>query len=346
MTKGRKILTYATGFALGCLILLALPREVDRPREHPWHAQTAPEGTYPMEVTDDLSRTVHLDDQPRHFISLAPSITEMLFAMEMGDHLMAVTRWCTYPEAAKALRDAGAHIGSMDQPDRELIATYRPDLILGTDLTPSEVYSLLENPPGTVALALAHESIDDVLEDIKTIGLATGVPGKAVRLISKLKTEIARTETLVEAHRSAPPPRVLVLLSIEADNQPGWTPGEGTWVDDLLEKAHAVNAAAEMGPSWGEVSLEALMAMDPEIILLRKGNSEEEQQQLTRIVQGLRSHPVWSTLQAVREDRVHWLPNGPLSIPGPRIGEAFGAIAQAIWEGADKADLSDTHSGH
>lgn len=339
MTKGQKILTYATGFALGCLILFALPREPERPREHPWHAQTAPEGTYPMEVMDDYGRVIVLADQPRHFISLAPSITEMLYAMGMGDHLMAVTQWCTYPGEAKVLRDAGAHVGAIDQPDREMIAAYKPDLILGTVLTPPEVFPLIDNPPATVSLALAHDGMADVLEDIKTIGLVTGVPGKALRLIRKLEAEEAATRALVAGHAEAPPPRVLLLLSIEADNQPGWAPGKGTWVDGLIREAHGVNAAADIGSAWGEVSLEALLALDPEVLLLREGTHPQEQAQYERIVRGLRDHPVWSQVTAIRDGRVHWLPNGPLSIPGPRIMQAYAAIAGAIWNGTSPADL-------
>jgi len=340
MTKGQKVLTYATGFALGCLILFALPREVERPRKHPWHAQTAPEGTYPMQVTDDYGRSVILEDQPRHFISLAPSVTEMLFAMGMGDHLMAVTKWCTHPEEAKALRDAGAHIGAIDQPDREMIAAYKPDLIIGTDLTPPEVYPLVENPPGTVALALAHQSMEDVLEDIKTIGKVTGVPGKALRLISKLEAQEAETRSMVATHRNSPRPRVLVLYSIEADNQPGWTAGGGTWIDGLIEASHAQNVAADIGNAWGEVSLEALLSLDPQILLLREGTTPREQEEFEQIVHGLGDHPVWSQVTAIREGRVHWLPNGPLSIPGPRIMDAFSAVAEAIWEESNKVDLN------
>jgi iron complex transport system substrate-binding protein len=182
MNRQQKILTYLVGFVLGCLILFAIPRQDrDKPKEHPWHAQTAPDGYYPIEITDDYGRTVRLERQPRHFISLAPSITEILFAMDMGDHLMAVTQWCTWPEEAKALRDAGAHVGSIDQPNRETIAAYRPDLIIGTELTPPEIFGAIENPPRTVAMALRHQSMEDILEDVKQIGMVTGVPGKALR---------------------------------------------------------------------------------------------------------------------------------------------------------------------
>ncbi|MEX0326102.1 MAG: ABC transporter substrate-binding protein [Puniceicoccaceae bacterium] len=332
MTKGQKILTYATGFALGCLILAIIPREREAPKEHPWHAQTALEGTYPISLQDDLGRTVQLERQPRHFISLAPSITEILFAMEMGDHLMAVTQWCDYPEEARALRDAGAQIGSMDQPNRELIATYRPDLILGTDLTPPEIYAAIENPPNTVAVALAHDSMQDVLDDVRLVGRLTGVPGKALRLVDKLQAEQAAVRSALEPFAMEAPKRVLFLLSIEESMQPGWAPGENTWVHNLIEESRATNLAAELGKSWGQVSLEGLLSMNPEILLIRDGESPQAQEALRGRIARLEEHPVWRQVEAVKTDRVHILPYGPLNIPGPRIMDAYGAVAGAVWE--------------
>jgi iron complex transport system substrate-binding protein len=331
MTKGQKVLTYATGFALGCLVLALIPREKPAPREHPWHAQTAMEGTYPMEVTDDAGRELQFVKQPRHFISLAPSVTEMLFAMGMGDHLMAVTQWCSYPEEARALRDAGAHIGSMDQPNRELIATYRPDLILGTDLTPPEIYAAIEDPPRTMAVVLKHESMEDVMEDIALIGRITGVPGKALRLIQSLKARQAEVAASLEAFQEEPAKRVLFLLSIEESGQPGWAPGAGTWVDNLLEASNAVNVAGELGMAWGEVSFEGLLALDPEVLIVRDGETPAAQAQLRQQVEGLTDHPVWRQVTAVKAGRVHIVPHGPLNIPGPRIMDAYSAIAESVW---------------
>ena len=332
MTRGQKVLTYAVGFSLGVLILFLIPRGEKRDRGvHPWHAQTAPEGTYPMEVVDDLGRTVRLERQPRHFISLAPSITEILFAMDMGDHLMAVTQWCTHPQEARDLVEAGAHVGSIDQPDREMIAAYRPDLIIGTDLTPPGIYSILENPPRTVALGLRHENMDDILEDVKLIGLATGVPGKALSLSMRLRDDRAAVDQRLARFREEPKRRVLFLISIEEGGQPGWTPGRSTWISHLIESAHGENAAAQFGTSWGEVSFEALLTLNPEVLLVREAETPAAQAQLAERVARLASHPVWKQVNAVQNHRIHWIPYGPVTVPGPRVIEAYDSIARAIW---------------
>jgi iron complex transport system substrate-binding protein len=332
MNKQQKITTYAVGFVLGCLILALIPREEKKPQRHPWHAQTAVEGTYPMTVTDDLGRRVTFEKQPRHFISLAPSVTEILFAMNMGDHLMAVTQWCTFPAEAKALRDSGAHVGSMDQPNREALAAYRPDLILGTDLTPPEIYEAIENPPRTIAFALRHQNMDDILEDIRIVGTITGVPGKALALINRLKTERSAVEQSLAPFLELPKRKVLFLLSIEEDSQPGWAPGEDAWVTNLIESSHAINVASRLGKAWGEVSFEALLALNPDVLLVREADSPAEQARMEAVVAELPDHPVWSQIPAIENGRVHWIPNGPLSIPGPRVMQAYASIASAIWE--------------
>jgi iron complex transport system substrate-binding protein len=331
MKRSDKVLTYAVGFALGCVILAMIPRGDPQPKRHPWHEQTALKGTYPMEVTDDAGRTVQFEKQPRHFISLAPSITEILFAMDMGDHLMAVTRWCAYPEEAAALRDAGAQVGNLDTPNQPMIAEYRPDLIIGTEMTPVEVYADLENPPGTVALSLKHEGMEDVINDIRMIGKVTGVPGKALKLAQELGSERQSVEAMLDAYQDLPRKRVLFLLSIDPDGAPGWSPGQGSWVDDLLTKAHAVNVTASLGGGWGQLRLEDLTKLDPDVILLRDSSTQTGQASLRERVASLSQQATWQDLTAVRTGRIHILPHGPLNVPGPRIVQAYRSIAEAIW---------------
>lgn len=342
-----KWIAYLIGFALGCVILIGILRNRE-PRElHPWHAQTAPDGYYPLEVTDAYGRTMTIQRQPRHLISLAPSVTEILFAMDMGDHLVAVSQWCDTPDQARALRDAGAHVGAMDRPDRERMAQYHADLILGTTLTPPEIYPLLENPPRAHAIAFRHETMEEILSDIRTIGRVLGVPGHAVRLLKHLQQQGDAIDKTIRSIRAATDaPSVLFLLSIENDLQPGWAPGAGTWIDDLLSRSGATNAAAKLGKSWGAVSFESLLALDPGVLIVRDAASEAERAQLARDLAALPAHPVWSNVRAVRDNRVHVVPYGPLNIPGPRLMEAYRSVAGAVWNlDAATAGRRDATSG-
>lgn len=340
MNKQQKIVAYGTGFILGCLILAMIPRpDKERGERHPWHEQTAPPGTYPMTVTDDLGREVTFTGQPRWFVSLAPSVTEIFFAMGMGDHLLAVTEWCRYPAEADAMRREGRHIGSLDRPDRESIAAMGSDLIVGTDLTPREVLESMERPPRTQVLGLKHGGMTDLLEDIALLGRVTGVPGKAVRLQRRLRERRGAVEAWLDPVREEAKRRVLFVLSIEEGPRPGWAPGRQSWLDELILESHAVNVAGEVGPAWGEVSMESLLAVDPEVLVVREGDTEAEQREQRERVAALAEHAVWRQVTAVREGRVVFVPSGSFSIPGPRMMEAYAALAGAIW-----GDVLDTES--
>ncbi len=330
LSKGQKITTYAIGVLIGCLILMVIPRK--GPRElHPWHEQTAPHGYYPLSFTDDFGREIEFERQPRWFVSLAPSITEMLFAMDMGDHILAVTEWDEYPEKAKALRDAGSSVGRIDQPDLEIIAGLRPDLVIASNLTPIAVLGRIEEGTHTRAVSLHHDTFEDVIADIGKIGRITGVPARALRLMRSMETKRDQVLEQLEPIRGMEARRTLFLLHIEDGLLPGWSPGSGTWIGDMIEMIHGENIAARLGSSWGQLSLEAVVDLDPEVIFVKDGATAGSQQRLRARAEALSAHPVWSQITAVREGRVVLVDNGPFSIPGPRMVDALQTLAQALW---------------
>lgn len=325
----QKILVYLAGVALGCAVLALFP---DKPEtgEHPWHAQTAPDGYFPLTVEDDYGRSVTLEKQPRWLVSLAPSITEMLFAMDLGDHLIAVTENDTYPEQARLLRDNGGNIGRMDAPNLEAITALRADLVIASNLTPSSVLERV-NQGRTQAIALHHDSYDDIIEDIGQLGKILGLPGRALELQGAMAAKRAAIAQPLEAVADQPPRKAIVLLNIEDGLLPGWSPGKGTWMGDLIEMSHGENVAAALGASWGQMSLEGLVAADPAVIFVKDSNTAGAKERLRRRIAELGSHPVWSQLTAVRDGRVVIVPSGPFEIPGPRMVEAYAAIAAGLW---------------
>lgn len=330
MPLRQKIIVYLIGVAIGIVILTLIPRQPREGREHPWHAQTAPEGYYPLSLTDYWNRPVEIHRQPRYFISLAPSVTETLFAMDLGDHLIAVTRWCAWPQTAREMRDLGAHIGNMDQPDMEMIAGYRPDLVIGSQHTPAEVYGRIHHPPRTHAVALSFDSLNDMYASIATIGRVTGVPGHAVRLINTLRER--EEQVRAAASRLDPAPKVLFLLDIEDDLKPGWTAGGGTWVDDLILAAGGTNISADVGQNWGRMQFESVVKGQPDLIIIKDGDSERDRQRLRQLLGRLASHPVWSEVPAVSNHQIHLVDSGYINIPGPRTWDAMERFAEVIQE--------------
>lgn len=334
LNRSEKITVYFAGVLLGMVVLMFLPRPEGSGEPHPWHGQTAPDGFFPRVERDAYGREVELVRQPRWLISLAPSVTEMLFAMDLGDHLMARTRWCVHPAAARELPS----IGNLDQPDLERILSSGADLVIGTDLTPQGVYRQLEQA-GKPAVALSHNSWEDVLEDIRSIALMLGVPRHGLQLTASMQgRRMAVEEALLPARSNHPARRVLLLYDLDSFA----TAGSGTWVGDLIEASHAVNLGSQTqaGP-WPRLNREAVLAMNPEVLLLplpstnddeRAGDTAEASAEaLRQRLATLPSDPYWRNLAAVQQGRIVLIPPDLLSVPGPRMADALTFIAQAIW---------------
>lgn len=333
----KKVFIYLVGVVMGIMLIRLFPDK--EPREpHPWHEQTAPDGTYPLTVTDDYGRSVVLKTQPRWIVSLAPSITETLFAMEMGDHISAVTRWDDYPEQARTLRESGFSVGDIDAPDIERIHTLPVDLVLGSQLTSQQIYEKIAGVRGLPTLAVDAVDLDDFLEaDLPLLGNVLGVPGKALRLRLQIQARRDAVAERLDAVRSQPARRTVLLLGIEETLIPGWSAGAETWLGDLIEEAHGQNLSADLGKQWGVFPLESLLAADPEAILIRDGSTPEEAEALRERLAALPEHPIWKHLSAVQNNRIGILPYGPLTIPGPRMIDALEAIAGGIWPELVKA---------
>lgn len=329
MSMKKRLFIFGIGFMLGCGILFVLPRP-NRDREpHPWHAQTAPDGYYPLVATDAHGREVRFERQPRHFISLAPSITEIVFALGMGDHLMAVSEHCDYPEGARAIAATGAVIGSVDRPNVELILQYAPDLVLAWNHTAVTTLEQLHRPPRIVAMALAHRTLDEVLSDIATVARVTGVPSFGIRLLQRLRAELAEVDERIP--QTEEPRPVLLLPGFEQNLTPGFTPGKDSWVGQLITRANARNVGAGPGVAYRVPSFESILADPPDVILLQNGRTEAERAARQREIAELPSHRLWGRLEAVQAGRIVLIEPDPLSIPGPRVTQAYRDIAMAIW---------------
>lgn len=329
----RKIGIYLAGVVLGVLILRVVPRKERGEDLHPWHAQTAPEGTYPLEVTDDYGRTIRVERQPRWIVSLAPGTTEMLAAMEMEDHLIAVSEIDAHP-FAQQLRDNGMNVGRIDSPDMERIYSLGADVVIGSRLTPRNVYDRIQRSPAPLALALDPESLDDLLQnDFPTLGRLLGVPTRALRAVVPLRERRAAVHAQLAAVADQPPRTAVILLGLEDNLTPGWSPGDNTWPDSLIREAHGENIAASLGPSWGQISLEGLLAADPDVILIVDGESAATAARLRKAIDSLPEHPVWQHLRAVQEERVVIIDAAVMTVPGPEMVTALELIAESLWPG-------------
>lgn len=221
--------------------------------------------TFPIEVTDQLGRVVRLEEIPERIVSLAPSNTEILFALGLGEKVVGVTEFCDYPAAAKDIEI----IGGFAVVDIEAVVAIEPDLILATQIHQAEVLPALERL-GLTVVTLDPRSLDEVLESITLVGEITGKQEETSRLITEMSNRIRaitdKTVSLLDEQR----PRVFYVMW----HDPLMTVGTDTRIHELIEKAGGVNIIQNT-EGYPMISLEVLIEANPQVIIAGSGIGED-----------------------------------------------------------------------
>ena len=214
------------------------------------------EQTPPQYFFDDLGRLVAINGTPQRIVSLAPSITETLFALGLGDRVVGVTDWCNYPPEALEKEKVGGYT----TPDIEKIVALNPDLILVAHGTPMEVINTMVGL-GLTLFGIKTTDLDDLLNDIRRIGEITDKELEAQALTSEMAVEIQAVTNQTEELEQRP--KVFYIVGHEPSL---WTVGSGTFIHELIEKGGGVNICQNI-TGYAEISIEYVLARDPEIII-------------------------------------------------------------------------------
>jgi iron complex transport system substrate-binding protein len=270
----------------------------------------------PGNFTDDLGREVSIEGIPQRIISLAPSNTEVLFALGLEDRVVGVTEFCDYPEAALDK----PKVGGFSTVDVERVVALEPDLILATSVHETKVIPTLEKV-GLTVVALAPETLDEVLANIILVGKITGRSQEATRLVAGLEERVKvitdKTESLPEGQR----PRVFYLTW----HDPLMTPGSGTRHDDVILKAGGTNIARDL-TGYAGISLEAVVDANPEVIIAGVGMGSGENLPFQFVL----TEPRLMDTDARRNNRVYEIDVDLVGRPGPRIVDALEKFAEFI----------------
>ncbi len=219
-------------------------------------ACTTPVETPTEYVVDDLGRLVAINGTPQRIISLAPSNTEILFALGLRDEVVGVTMYCDYPPEALDKEKVGDYYG----PDIEKIIALQPDLVLATDFHRFDLIPALEQQGFTV-FAVAPQTLDDVLESIERIGEITGKEAEALQLVNEMTSKIEAVEEQTKELEQKP--SVLYMTW----HDPMWTVGRDTWIDDLINIAGGVNIFSQNFEGGAMVQIEWVILQNPEVII-------------------------------------------------------------------------------
>lgn len=270
-------------------------------------AEAPPSASFPVTVTDDAGRKVTISTRPERIVSLAPANTEIVAALGGLDRLVGVTTYCDYPAEVADI----AKVGDFIQPNLEAIAAARPDLVLVTTGVQAEIISQLEEL-GAVVVAIDPQSLNDVFDSIATVGAVIGEPQAAAETVDSMRVQL---DDIGERVENAP-----VRCFIEIAQDPLFTAGSGTLLNDLIEHAGGENVVTEAG--YVAYSVEQLVKADPEVYLATRGSMSSPDD-----IQG---RPGYASLAAVSAGRVYVLDDNLVSRPGPRVVEGVRQIAEAL----------------
>ena len=258
-----------------------------------------------ISFTDEIGRTIKIKPQPQRIVSLAPSVTEILFALGLGDRVVGVTSFCDYPpEAAQKER-----VGDTQRPSLEKIVALKADLVIASTASQLEQFVKNLDQIGIPIYVSNPHDLEGVLESINKIGEVTGAGGTARDLVNKLRDRVQTVESRLAGRERT---RVFIILS----NEPLITTGGNTFFNDLINRAGGLSISAEEKVDYPLYSLETAVAEKPEVIFFQSGEAQ--------LPDRLKQTP------ASRAGRVFHINDDILLRPGPRIIDGLEQMAAAI----------------
>ncbi len=270
----------------------------------------------PLVFSDGLGREVILQGPAQRIISMAPSNTEILFALGAGAQVIGRDEISDFPPEAQAVTSIGSTYGELNT---EAILALEPDLVLAATITSPEQVEALENLGLTLYLLPNPMTFEELFENLLTVGDLTGHTAEAETLTESLQ---ARVKAVTDAVQSVEPVRVFYEVDGSDPTAP-WTTGTGTFQDLLISMVGGENMAAGI-EGWGQINLETIVTADPQVILFGAGPW------VPTTVDSLSARAGWEGIEAVLTGRIHPIETNWVDRPGPRMVNALELMAKLV----------------
>jgi len=278
---------------------------------------------YSVSVVDDVGRNVVLKGKPERIVSMAPSVTEILFALGVGDRVVGVTDSCDYPPEALNITKIREPFGDFQI---EKIVDLKPDLVVMDrylDLyPPGRWLSKLEETNLNV-IVLYAQNFEGVFRDIMIVGKTVEAEDKAKALVESLKGRLDKVREVTSELPKEEIPRVFVTGWYDGKSDP-WTSGYGTFANDIITLAGGKNIAEVKG-GFFQISLEELIGSDPEVIIVL-----EDPRWPTPTYEAILNDERLNGITAVKEGRIYKVDASILSRPGPRLVDGLEEVAKIL----------------
>jgi iron complex transport system substrate-binding protein len=266
-----------------------------------------------VEFHDELGRVVHVPAEPQRIVSLAPSLTETVYALDLGPHLAGVTDFCDYPAEARTRPRVGGPIN----PNLEQIVGLRPDVVLATRaLNRPETVEALDRL-GVAVYTTDPRSVEDVIASTRHLGKVLGAEARAESLATELQRRLAELSRRLSGR---PPRRVFFVVWTD----PIISTGPHTFLADALRRAGA-ESVVSVSQDWPQISIEELLRQDPEYLVFSGTHPDDAQSTIA----SLQKRAGWSSLEAVREGHFAVVSDA-LARPAPRLLDAIEDLARQL----------------
>lgn len=269
--------------------------------------QTKTETIATRELTDDIGRKVTLPQTVNRVVTLAPNLTEIVFAIDGSAKLVGNTSFCNYPEQAKNVQK----VGDTMTPNLEAIIALKPDIVFISKDSQLQTFLPRMEEQKIAVFVVAAANLDDVYRNIATVGDILGQKAKADEVVAAMK---ARAEAVEEKAENASPARVFMQVSEE----PLFTAGGPSFMTDLIERAGGFSVTANINEAYPKLSEETAMALKPDVILISAMGGENK------------ANSVFNNSPAVRNKKVFQMDGDMLTRPGPRSVDAIEQIQEKI----------------
>ena len=282
---------------------------IDTPDPEPTHE--------PIKIVDDLDREVVLPGPAEKIVSMAPSNTEILFAVGAGEQVIGRDEFSDFPLQAADLPSVGGGFGDYNL---EAIVDLQPDLVLAAEINTPEQVTALSDLGLTVFYLANPTSLDEMYANLMTIAELTGHVNETERMVEDLKQRVAAVDEAVASVEEFP----TTFYELDAtDPSAPWTAGAGTFIDTLIAQAGGQNIASDLEGQYLQLSIEEILVRNPQIILLGDaayGITPESIQERSG----------WSNLSAVVNERIYAFDDNLVSRPGPRLVDGLEELAKLL----------------
>jgi iron complex transport system substrate-binding protein len=279
-------------------------------------AAPAKKTQYPLTVKDTTGKEFTFEKAPTRIVSVAPSETEILFAIGLGDQIVGVSDHDDYPAEAKSKPKMGGL-----KPNLEALIAANADVVFaGGSMKKDNVEKLRESKLNV--FKIEPKTLDDVMAGILQFGVITDHQEQAEKVVAKMKADRQKVTDAVKGVKVEEKKKVYIEFS------PGWTVGSGEFMDELITLSGGINVAADT-KSWHQISEEKIIQQNPNVILFSKDVVDDKSKKT--LEQIIRTRSGWDKIDAVQKNQVFGLDANLLSRPGPRLTEGLLEMAKEIY---------------